>query len=689
MPQSYRYTLGGDYDPTNSADIIRGGSPLTSFLNPTANVAVASAARFGLFNSPIMYATNNDGTYATIFQSDGTTNLIVGQVGLLLDFSGGTGTAEFYGGIFGDQLTGGVGNDTLTGERGDDILTGGDGVDSLTGGDGDDVLEGGAGGDAFDGGDGIDTVSYEHTGLSGVRVYLDPASVGFLVGDAAGDSFTSIENIRGSSGGDVIVGDANANVIEGGAGADYINGGGGGDTASYEHSSAAVTVNLTTATGSGGDAEGDFNFNAIVNLLGSAHDDNLTGNSEANILNGGAGNDTLTGGAGNDFYYVDSASDQVIEGAGDGYDVVFASGSFTLAAGQEVEQLRVQAGAVGVALTGNERANEIYGASGDDTLNGGDGSDVLIGRGGTDDLTGGAGNDVFYVDTGDAVHEAVGGGFDTVYASASFTLGAGEDVEALRVLAGSAGLALTGNELVNRIYGDAGNDTLNGGGGADILTGNAGADDLTGGAGDDVFYVDGLDTVHEAAGGGFDVVYASANFNLAAGEEVEMLRAVAGSAGLTLTGNDLANQIYGASGADILSGGGGGDVLAGGLGADTLNGGAGVDVLIGGAGADTFMLSIVGADRDVVSDFVSGTDRLWVTANGAGGLLPGVLAAEQFVANGTGLAGDADDRLIYNTVTGQLFFDADGTGSDARIQIATLTGAPTLVASDLSILALA
>ncbi|WP_426960154.1 beta strand repeat-containing protein [Muricoccus radiodurans] len=499
-----------------------------------------------------------------------------------------------------------------------------------------------------------------------------PASEAIVGGDLA-------DTLSGLGGSDTLSGGDGDDILVGGAGADSLDGGDGTDAASYATSTSRVSVNLALGLAEFGDAQGD-TLSGIENLIGSDFNDALAGDSNANVLSGGLSDD---------FYYVDSAADQVIEAAGGGYDVVFASGSFTLAAGQEVEQLRVQAGTVGVALTGNERANEIYGASGDDTLNGGDGSDVLIGRGGTDDLTGGAGNDVFYVDTGDAVHEAVGGGFDTVYASASFTLGAGEDVEALRVLAGSAGLALTGNELVNRIYGDAGNDTLNGGGGADILTGNGGADDLTGGAGDDVFYVDGLDTVHEAAGGGFDVVYASANFSLAAGEEVEMLRAVAGSAGLTLTGNDLANQIYGASGADILSGGGGGDVLAGGLGADTLNGGAGVDVLIGGAGADTFMLSIVGADRDVVSDFVSGTDRLWVTANGAGGLPPGVLAAEQFVANGTGLAGDADDHLIYNTVTGQLFFDADGTGSDARIQIATLTGAPTLVASDLSILALA
>ncbi|WP_426957958.1 calcium-binding protein [Muricoccus radiodurans] len=530
----------------------------------------------------------------------------------------------------------------------------------------------------------------DDTGSYALLVTAQPVlASGSSNGTAVGETFIGFnygDEFSGGGGNDVLYGFLGDDTLTGGAGSDSLVGGDGTDTASYAASASRVSVNLALGLSEFGDAQGD-TLSGIENLIGSDFNDVLTGDSNANVLNGGVGADVMEGGSGDDFYYVDDAADQVVESTGGGYDVVFASGNFTLADGLEIEQFRAQAGVSGVTLTGNELANEIYGASGDDTLDGGDGSDVLIGRDGADDLTGGSGNDVFYVDALDLVHEAAGGGFDTVYAAFGFTLGAGEEVEALRVLSGSTGAALTGNELVNRIYGDAGNDTLNGGGGADILTGNGGADDLTGGAGDDVFYVDGLDAVHETLGGGFDVVYAAASFALAAGEEVEMVRAVAGSAGLTLAGNDLANQLYGASGGDSLNGGGGGDVLVGGLGADTLNGGDGVDVLVGGAGADTFMLSIAAADRDVVNDFVSGTDRLLVMTNGAGGLPPGVLAPEQFLANGTGLAGDADDRFVYNTATGQLFFDGDGTGSGARIQIAALTGAPALAASDLSIFA--
>ena len=63
----------------------------------------------------------------------------------------------------------------------------------------------------------------------------------------------------------------------------------------------------------------------------------------------------MIGLAGNDSYYVDNAGDQVIEAAGGGSDNVYASVSYTLAAGQEVETLRVH-GPAGLALGGNELA---------------------------------------------------------------------------------------------------------------------------------------------------------------------------------------------------------------------------------------------------------------------------------------------------------------------------------------------
>ena len=71
---------------------------------------------------------------------------------------------------------------------------------------------------------------------------------------------------------------------------------------------------------------------------------------------------------------------------------------------------------------------------------------------------------------------------------------------------------------------------------------------------------------------------------------------------------------------------------------------------------------------------------------GRGGLVAGALNASQFLANATGLAGDANDRFILNTATGDLFFDINGTGAGGSRLIATFTGViPALTASDFDI----
>src|SRR4029450_9515790 len=101
-------------------------------------------------------------------------------------------------------------------------------------------------------------------------------------------------------------------------------------------------------------------------------------------------------------------------------------------------------------------------------LSGGNGNDILDGQTGADIMAGGAGNDTYVVDNAlDKVFEAVGGGTDSVYASVNYALLAGQEVEALRANAGSAGLTLTGNEFNNTLIGLAGNDALNGGNGTD------------------------------------------------------------------------------------------------------------------------------------------------------------------------------------------------------------------------------
>jgi Ca2+-binding RTX toxin-like protein len=167
--------------------------------------------------------------------------------------------------------------------------------------------------------------------------------------------------------------------------------------------------------------------NGNDDLRGQVGNDSIEGGAGNDILFGGAGVDTMRGGTGNDTYYVDVASDVVVELAGEGDDKVVASIDWTL--GAEFERLALEGSAV--SGTGNALANTLSGSgganhllgldgndtifagSGNDTLDGGSGNDSLSGQDGNDTLTGGAGNDTLrggngadrfrFVTTGDGV----------------------------------------------------------------------------------------------------------------------------------------------------------------------------------------------------------------------------------------------------------------------------------------------
>ena len=112
-----------------------------------------------------------------------------------------------------------------------------------------------------------------------------------------------------------------------------------------------------------------------------------------------------------------------------------------------------------------------------------------------------------------------------------------------------SGETLTGDDLKDVMFGQAGNNTLKGFGGADFLIGGSGADRMEGGTGDDRYGVDDPgDTVIEAAGAGDDQVQTTVSFNLSvSGQNVELLFIIIG-ADIDGTGNDLGNQISGGSG---------------------------------------------------------------------------------------------------------------------------------------------
>jgi ELWxxDGT repeat protein len=375
-------------------------------------------------------------------------------------------------------LGGGSGADRLTGTMLNDTLLGGAGDDTLFGGDGADWLDGGLGADSMEGGAGDDIYWVDHLGDVAVEQALGGQDrVASLVSFVLGQEVEWL-TLRGSASLDG-TGNGLANRLDGNAGGNRLDGGEGQDT-----------------------------------LYGLAGDDTLLGGGGEDVLDGGLGADSMEGGAGNDIYWADHLGDVAVEQALGGQDRVVSLVSFVL--GQEVEWLtlrgsasldgtgnglanRLDGNAGGNRLDGGEGQDTLYGLAGDDTLLGGGGEDVLDGGLGADSMEGGAGNDIYWVDhLGDVAVEQALGGQDRVVSLVSFVLG--QEVEWL-TLRGSASLNGTGNELANRLDGNAGGNRLDGGEGQDTLYGLAGNDTLTGGNGDDLLEGGlGLDRMTGGAG---------------------------------------------------------------------------------------------------------------------------------------------------------------------------------------------
>lgn len=218
------------------------------------------------------------------------------------------------------------------------------------------------------------------------------------------------DSLLGGLGDDTLNGRRGNDVLEGGAGADILNGSLGTDTASYEHSSAGVTVNLSTGVNRGGDAEGDVLI-SISKINGSTHGDHFTGNAAANTLIGNGGNDSLYGLGGNDRLVV--SEDPVIIDGGTGKDVLIVTGVIELTNsnfnsiertyvrnGGDVSFEFVTQGQTIVSQTTLENSTIIYGTQGNDWILSGDGNDSITGGAGNDKLFAGSGETIFgYTDS--------------------------------------------------------------------------------------------------------------------------------------------------------------------------------------------------------------------------------------------------------------------------------------------------
>ncbi len=159
---------------------------------------------------------------------------------------------------------------------------------------------------------------------------------------------------------------------------------------------------------------------------------------------------------------------------------------------------------------------------------------------------------------------------------------------------------------------------------------------------------------------------------------------------LTHGGDDI---LRGNSGNDIMLAGSGSDSLFGGSGSDALLGGIGNDTLTGGAGTDVFRFDYTFEGIDTITDFVVAEDTIQINGglglldpvNGFGGGLTvgAAITTAQFVIGSA--AADASQRFIYDQTTGGLFFDADGIGATAQVQIATLSIGLAMTSANISI----
>jgi Ca2+-binding RTX toxin-like protein len=221
------------------------------------------------------------------------------------------------------------------------------------------------------------------------------------------------------------------------------------------------------------------------------------------------------------------------------------------------------------------------------------------------------------------------GGSDTIDISGfslacniDLTPGAYSDI-AFNTFNGNDNLGIAFGAIIENVLGGGGNDVILGNDAANYLVGHAGDDDLTGGIGNDI-----------------------------------------------LAGNSGNDTLRGGPDSDTLHGGRGLDTIYGGKGDDLIIGGENNDFLVGGLGQDIFRLGTL-SSTDTIVDFSAIDDTIQLVNTVFTQLSAlGDLNIDNFIRSSS--AADQNDYVVYNDVSGALFYDADGSGANASVQIALL-----------------
>jgi Ca2+-binding RTX toxin-like protein len=618
----------------------------------------------------------------------------------------GTASETVFGGSGNDSIQGGSGNDQLNGEDDNDTLVGGAGNDRLDGGFGNDLLDGGAGADTLIGGAGFDTVSYADASAA---VTVDLSDPTLNRGDAAGDSFSSIEaftlsnfddtflgsggndivvsgglgndfisgglgndqlnggdgddQLNGEYGNDTLIGGAGNDFITGGAGADFIDGGDGFDTVNYggDFRTGPVVVNLVDPTQNAGDAVGDVFVNVEAFLL-TGFDDVFVGSDGNDFVDGGGGDDIINGGAGNDTLIGNSGDDTLDGGAGND------------------------------TLLGGTGSDTLIGNGGDDTLDGGTGNDTLDGGAGNDTLIGGQGIDLA------RYTNATGGITANLTAGTVSAAGVGTDtlsgIEQIRGSNFADSYVATGfnggtspvpgsSPLFNEFEGMGGNDTITGNGFTRVSYLNAAAGvtvDIAAGTGHGTAAGDlagvGTDTftgVNAVRGSSFDDVLSGSDNSVFTSENFE-----------GRGGNDF---IDGRGGFDRAIYGNDPAVTAG----ITVNLAAGIVTGDAAVGTDT-LRSVEAVSGTAFADTFDATGFTASSTNaGSTGVNQQGAAFNEFEGRGGNdiITGNGNTRVSYNSALAGVTVDIQaGTGHGtapgdlADVGIDTFTGVNSLEGSN-------
>ncbi|MBG1261970.1 beta strand repeat-containing protein [Nostoc commune] len=598
-----------------------------------------------------------------------------------------SGSIERYYGSGNNTLNGGAGNDGLDASYtiGNNTLNGGTGDDRLyvNNAEGNNLLSGGDGNDSFylgnnyeyadpssfvtqtvNGGIGDDLLSGDYISANAgiTTTFNATTNIGSITRGTYRVSYKNIErlNISGTRYDDLIVGSNGNDTLSTGSGNDTIDGGKGDDFLSVDDRYNPIqgitsTFNATTNIGSIADGTNRISYKNIerLNITGTVYDDLIVGSNGNDTLStggfyGSGGNDTIDGGKGDDVLSVDYTG--ATKGISSTFNATTNIGSIT-------------AGTDGVSYKNIERLN-ILGTQYNDLIVGTNGNDTIERfSGGNDTIDGGKGDDFL------SVYYSTTKGISSTF-NATTNIGS--------ITAGTDGVSYKNIERLN-IFDTAYDDLIVGSNGNDTLSTRGGNDTIDGGKGDDVLSVNYTDL--------------ATNDNIGKGM-TSIFNATTKIGSITVGGNPVTYKvsyknierldILGTDYDDSIAGSNGNDTLRGGLGNDTLTGGKGNDSLYGEYGTDTFAFNSFNEGVDTIYDFnfsnqfETTNELIQVSAGGfGGGLSSGSLKANQFTI-GTSATTNTQ-RLIYNSATGGLFFDQDGSKSGfTQVQFAQISGGVTL-----------